>query len=171
MSKAFTKEDDRPEAPMLVRLPSASLPAGAKNYLTPDGADRLRKELEHLMEVERPRLAALSEPDDSKRQLVILDQRIRDLQASLQSAVVVLPHEVSEDQVRFGRTVTVREQNGEQSTYRIVGVDETDLDKNWVSYRSPIAKALINGRVGERVKLKLPGREMQLEIVSISDAV
>src|SRR3954451_12361084 len=74
MSKAFTRESDElPEAPVIVRLPSASLPPNAKNYLTPDGCDRLRKELEHSMEVERPRVAALPEAHDSKRQLIALD--------------------------------------------------------------------------------------------------
>src|SRR3954464_887215 len=168
MSKAFTRESDElPEAPVIVRLPSASLPPSAKNYLTPDGCDRLRKELEHSMEVERPRVAALPEAHDSKRQLIALDQRIRDLQHSLQTAVVVHPPVEAMDQVRFGATVTVRESNGEASSYRIVGVDETDLDQNWVSYLSPIARALINARVGQRVRLKLPAGEKELEIISI----
>ena len=169
MSKAFTKEDDQTEVPVLVRLPSVSLPAGAKNYLTRDGAERLRKALERLIEVERPRLAALPEPAESKRQIQSIDQRIRDLQNSLETAVVAPLPEGPQEQVRFGSTVTVCERDGEQSTYRIVGVDETDLDRNWVSYLSPVARALMNARVGQRVRLRLPAGEKELEIVSIGE--
>ena len=72
------------------------------------------------------------------------------------------------DQVRFGATVTVREPDGEESRYRIVGADETDIDRGWVSWLSPIAKALLNARLGERVRLRLPGGERELEITGIT---
>ena len=71
--------------------------------------------------------------------------------------------------VRFGATVTVRERvSGEKSRYRIVGVDETDIDRNWVSWLSPIAKALLNSRVGDRVRFKFPGRDEELEILAVA---
>jgi transcription elongation factor GreB len=70
--------------------------------------------------------------------------------------------------VRFGATVTVRERNGEASVYRIVGVDEMDLDRNWVSWLSPIAKALLNARPGQRVRFKSPAGEQELEITGIT---
>jgi transcription elongation factor GreB len=104
---------------------------------------------------------------DAKRQLASLDQRILRLDESLQSAEVVLPPQGDVDTVRFGATVTVRETNGEESTYRIVGVDETDLDRGWVSWLSPIARALMNARVGERVRFKVPSGETELVIAKI----
>ena len=167
MSKAFTREsDDLPDTPAVARPPSP-LPAGAKNYLTPDGADRLREELDRLVEVERPRIVGLPEDAERKRQLQMLDQRIRHLQQSLQTAEVVPAPLASEDRVRFGATVTVRERDGAEARYRIVGVDEIDLDRDWVSWLSPIAKALLNARLGQWVRFKFPSGEKELEIVSV----
>jgi transcription elongation factor GreB len=168
MSKAFTREsDDVPELPALPR-PVSLLPPGAKNYLTPAGATRLRSELERLVQTERPLLATAADSDtDAKRRLQALDQRIRHLQETLHTAVVTGPPAMPDGVVRFGATVTVRNQSGEAATYRIVGVDETDLDRNWVSWLSPIAKALMNAQVGSRVRLKLPGGEEELEILDV----
>ncbi len=167
MSKAFTREsDDLPDQPMLLRQ-SSLLPPGAKNYLTPNGAQRLREELDRLVQKERPEVAAL--PDDkTKRRLQVLDQRIQYLEQSLQSAVVVTPPAAPWEQVRFGATVTVRECDGGETRYRIVGADETDLDRNWVSWLSPIARALLNARFGQRVRFKFPSGEKKLEIVAIT---
>ena len=168
MSKAFTREsDDLPEVPVVARHRSP-LPPGAKNYLTPDGARRLREELDRLVQVERPRLAASPDNPEAKRQLQELDQRIYYLQQSLQSAVVVAPQIAPEAGVRFGASVTVRDRSGAESRYRIVGVDETDIDRGWVSWLSPIAKALVNARLGERVRFELPSGPEELEILSIS---
>src|SRR4051794_22218131 len=120
MSKAFTREsDDIPEPPVIARNPSP-LPPGAKNYITTGGAQRLREELDRLLQVERPQAAILPE-SEKRRQLQILDQRISYLEQSLQSAVVVSPPAEPWDQVRFGATVTVRDQQGSESKYRIVG--------------------------------------------------
>jgi transcription elongation factor GreB len=168
MSKAFTREsDDVPELP--VPRHAVVLPPGAKNLLTPGGAVRLRAELERLTREERPRLAAsIGDDSDAKRRLQALDQRLGHLQETLHTADVIEPPTVRDDVVRFGATVLVRERSGEQTTYRIVGVDETDLDQNWVSWLSPIAKALLNARVGQRVRFKFPAGEEELEILSVS---
>lgn len=167
MSKAFTREsDDPPDVPVVARQRSP-LPPGAKNYLTPEGARRLRDELDRLVQVERPRAASPDNPE-VKLQLQVLDQRIYYLQRSLQSAVVVAPPIVPEAGVRFGASVTVRDRSGGESRYRIVGVDETDIDRGWVSWISPIAKALLNARLGERVRFELPSGQEELEILSIT---
>ena len=162
MSKAFTREDDdTPERPLIRRAASA-LPPGTKNYLTPDGERRLRVELERL--VERSRVAASPEEGD----LRAVQERIVHLEQSLRTAVVVPPPAATENRVRFGATVTVRESGGEEARYRIVGVDEADVDRDWVSWLSPIAKALLNARVGQRVKFKFPSGEKELEVVAIA---
>jgi transcription elongation factor GreB len=167
MSKAFTREsDDLPDEPILPRQ-SSLLPTGFKNYITAAGAQQLREKLDHLIQNERPQVAASAQGDNAKRQLYALDQRIEELQQSLQAAEIVPPNEET-NEVRFGATVTVRERSsGKELTYRIVGVDETDFDRGWVSWLSPIAKALLTARLGDRVRFKFPDGEEELEIVSI----
>jgi transcription elongation factor GreB len=168
MSKAFTREDDSaPELPDLPPLISALAP-GAKNYITPTGAQKLRDELQRLIEITRPALAEAQDDPDAKRQLARLGQRIMQLEESLQSAEIVSAPSGPADVVRFGASVTVRESDGTETTYRIVGVDETDIDRNWVSWLSPIAKALLNGKRGERIRFKFPSGEETLEIINIS---
>jgi len=168
MSKAFTREEtDSPDFPELPPLTSV-LPEGAKNYITSGGAQKLRDELDRLVNETRPSLAAAADDPDAKRQLALLDQRIYYLEQSLQSAEVISLPAGAADTVRFGATVTVRESSGETSTYRIVGVDETDVDRGWVSWLSPIARALRNAKVGERVRFKIPSGETELEIAAIN---
>ena len=168
MSKAFTREENGgPERPELPPTTSA-LPPGAKNYMTRAGADRLRAELAALIETERPSLVAQSVDPESKRRIAILDQRIFQLEQSLQAAEVISPPESSAKRVTFGASVTVREPGGEISKYRIVGVDETDFDRGWVSWLSPIARALLNAKAGQRVRFKFPSGEEELEILEIT---
>ncbi len=164
MSRAFVREsDDRPELPMA--RPISTLPEGAKNYLTSGGARRLRDELRQLIEVERPQAtAAASGEPAAQTRLLLLNQRIAQLEQSLQSAEIVGPPEGDRDVVRFGATVTVQRSDGEEDDYRIVGLDEIDLDRGWVSWLSPIARALQNNRVGEHVRFKFPSGEEDLEI-------
>ena len=168
MSKAFTREsDDSLDEPVRAR-PLSALPPGTKNYLTPGGAERSRQELERLVQVERPRVVAI--PNEIERKLLLqsLDQRIRQLEQSLKSAIVVPPPTVLDDTVRFGATVTVREPSGAPVRYRIVGVDEADSDRDWVSWLSPIARALLKARIGQRIRFKFPAGEKELEIAGIT---
>jgi transcription elongation factor GreB len=167
MSKAFTREDDSaPEIPDLPLLSSALEP-GATNYITPQGAQKLRDELQKIVEEKRPQLVEARDDPDAKRQLTRLDQRIRQLEESLLSAQVVPPPTGPADVVRFGATVRIRESDGTETSYRIVGVDETDSDRNYVSWMSPIAKALLNAKRGERIRFKFPSGEEMLEIRDI----
>lgn len=156
MSKAFTREsDDAPEKPITARAQS-SLPPGAKNYLTPDGAERLREELERL------------ENDKGANAGAAVEQRKLQIEECLRTAEIVEPPAKPWEQVRFGATVTVRNKAGSETRYRIVGVDETDIDRDWVSWLSPIAKALLKARLGERVRFRFPAGEDELEIVGIT---
>ena len=165
MSRAFIREsDDQPEHPTLARR--APLPLDTQNCITPDGARRFHGELERLVQTERPRLAAADDPD-AKRQLQELNQRIDLLQQCLESAVVV-PPPTDTTRVQFGATVTVRDRDGEQTRYRIVGVDEADIDRGWVSWLSPLARALLNARLGEHVSFKSPAGMQELVIVAIA---
>ncbi|MBA2586942.1 MAG: GreA/GreB family elongation factor [Chthoniobacterales bacterium] len=167
MSRAFVREsDDAPDLPVAVER-AAGLPPGAKNYLTRSGAKKLREELARLIEQERPPIAKSGAPD-ARRQLASVDQRIEQLEQSLQSAEIVDPIEGPTDVVRFGATVTVREANAEESTYRIVGVAEMNADRGWISWQSPVAKALLNARLGERVRFPSPSGDQDLEVMAIT---
>jgi transcription elongation factor GreB len=170
MSKAFTRESDNDDDPLPAR-PSSALPSGAKNYMTPDGAERLRAELLQLIQEERPSLSMANhgDPDLAKRKLQHLDQRIQQLEESLQTAVITPPPDdpADRDRVAFGATVTVRRKSGE-ITYRIVGVDEADPEQGWVSWASPIARALLQARVGDRVRFRFPSGEEELEVLTVS---
>lgn len=170
MSRAFTREDDARDAVVPRRV--SPLPPGARNYLTTAGAERLRAELKRLTEVERSLLLAASAEEggrgaDAKEELQRAEERIAYLEQSLATAEVTVPPPQPHDVVRFGASVTVREGAGAETTYRIVGVDETEFFENAVSWFSPIARALLNARLGQKVPFKFPSGATQLEIVSI----
>jgi len=166
MSKAFTREEsDGPDVPDLPPLVSA-LPAGAKNYMTRRGADRMREERARLLEIERPALAAAGD-DESKRRLSLLDQRVFQLEQSLQSAEVISPPQTPAETVTFGASVTVQDNGGEESVYRIVGVDETDFDRGWISWLSPLARALMNAKRGQTIHFHSPSGPQELKITGI----
>jgi transcription elongation factor GreB len=168
MSKAFTRdENEGPDIPDL-QLPASVLAPGAKNYITAQGAQKLRDELQRLVEVARPQLAEARDNPDVKRQLARLDQRIGQLEESLHSAEIVTAPSGPAEVVRFGACVTVRESDGTETSYRIVGVDETDADENTVSWMSPIAKALLNRKRGEQIRFKFPSGEETLQIIDIT---
>jgi transcription elongation factor GreB len=167
MSKAFTRESDDSSEQALPPRPKSPLPPGAKNYVTPNGARALREELEQLLALEQQRLAEATDVSQVRLGLQKARERVEYLEQSLQSAVIVPPPGPPWDQVRFGATVTVRDRNGHEARYRIVGVDEIDLDRDWVSWLSPIARALTNARIGQRVRFRAPGGEQELEVLEI----
>jgi transcription elongation factor GreB len=168
MSKAFTRASDNGSDEPVAPKRLSSLPPGAKNYITADGALRLRQELDRLISQERPSLSRSLADADAKRQLKMLDQRIAHLQQSLQSAVVVPPPSEGDERVQFGTVVTVRDAGGNESRYRIVGIDEVDIERGWISWLSPIAKALLNSRLGQRVRFKTPAGDEEWLIVAVT---
>ena len=182
MSKAFTKESDGEEKDDSAAASSLekALPAGTKNYITPGGAAKLQAELRKLKYEERPTVVdtvawAASNGDRSenadytygKRRLRQIDRKIEFLFKRLEAAEVVDPAKVSSDQIRFGATVTIRNENDALKTYSIVGVDEVDVTLGRISWRSPLANALLKGRVGDCVTFESPKGEQQVEIVEI----
>lgn len=172
--------DDRSEEDLDSSESTASLPHGVKNYITPAGAQRMREELKDLLYTQRPEVVrtvswAASNGDRSengdyiygKRRLREIDRRIRFLTKRLDLAEVVDPANQSSDRVLFGATVTVSDEEGRSRTYRIVGIDETDVKRGHVSWISPIGKALLQARVGDVVTLRSPKGEEELEILDI----
>jgi transcription elongation factor GreB len=158
MSRAFVREDDFAEQAPLRPLPS--LPPGVKNYITAEGAEGLRSELAKL-EAQRPRAAAASD----RAQTANLDQRIARLEQVLASLTVV--EATPADEVRFGASVKVKYPSGDVETFKIVGINEIDLDKNYISWQSPLAKALMNAKAGDVVTFKAPAGVQKLEILAI----
>ncbi len=166
MSKAFLRESDFEELPDVPR-PMAVLPPGAKNYLTEQGAARLRRELAQLVEQVRPPLAADPTNADMRRDLQTVDQRVRYLQESLRTAEIVAEAPRLDDVVRFGSRVVVREKDGSEVEYRVVGVDETEMGPNYISWQSPLAKALLNTRPGERIGFSTPRGLTTLDVLRV----
>jgi transcription elongation factor GreB len=179
MNKAFVREgesDDEDEFE-----PSLKLPVGTRNYISPAGHARLRDELEHLVKRERPHVVevvawAASNGDRSengdyiygKRRLREIDRRIRFLSKRLDIAEVVDPlRQGSNDQVFFGARVTVADVDGNENTYSIVGVDETDVARGRISWISPLARALIKSREGDTVRFQSPLGIREIDIVEV----
>jgi transcription elongation factor GreB len=165
MSKAFTKETDEGPFEDLVAEPKDLLPPGVRNYVTPEGAAALRRELERLDHEIRPTLAGGDV--ESKRKLAALDRRVRFLQERIANMEVVDPASQEQDTVRFGARVMVADEEGEERVYKIVGVDESDPAQAKISWISPIAKALISARVGDVVTIELPDGDAELEVLEI----
>lgn len=180
MSKAFTKESEQDDDDEAGGLPP--LPPGGKNYITRPGYDRLRAELFQLMDEERPKIVeivhwAASNGDRSengdylygKKRLREIDRRIRFLTRRLEIAEVVDPSlHHGNDQVFFGATVTYADEQGQETTVTIMGVDEADSVRGQISWISPVARALIKARVGDVVRLAVPGGQQELEVLSVS---
>jgi transcription elongation factor GreB len=180
MSKAFTKETDDADGDEQDGL-LPELPAGAKNYMTPQGYARLRTELLQLIDEERPKVVevvhwAASNGDRSengdyiygKKRLREIDRRIRFLTKRLELAEVTDPavHH-GHDQVFFGATVTYAEESGQERTITIMGIDEADHSQGQVSWISPIARALLKSREGDVVKLVTPLGAQEIEVLEV----
>jgi transcription elongation factor GreB len=179
MSKAFTKESDSDDDDGLDE-PQA-LPSGLKNYMTPQGHQRLQDEFRQLVRVERPKVVETvswaagngdrSENGDyiyGKKRLREIDRRIRFLTKRLESAAVVDPaQQKNHEQVFFGATVTYENSAGVENTVTIVGIDEADLEHGKVSWISPIARALLKAREGDTVELRTPAGPEAIEVISI----
>jgi transcription elongation factor GreB len=146
------------------------LPRRARNYVTAEGAERWQAELKQLLEQERPALVAEKESqggEEAARSLRRLDARIRELTERVESAEIMHTPVPPPTEVQFGATVKVRDDLGHEAEYRIVGVDEADFDRGWVSWASPIARTLLQAVPGERVPLSTPGGERMLEVLSV----
>jgi transcription elongation factor GreB len=178
MSKAFVKETDVVDDDDIA-MPD--IPAGSRNYITPAGHRRLKDELLHLLNVERPEVVrtvswAASNGDRSengdyiygKKRLREIDRRIRFLTKRLDAAEIVDPatREVT-DQVFFGARVRYCDGRGVEHEITIVGIDEVDPARGRVSWISPIARAVTKAREGDSVQLRTPAGVETLDILEV----
>jgi transcription elongation factor GreB len=160
---------DRPPPPQLSR------------HITPEGAKKLRAELDHLWTIERPRVTqevadAAAQGDRSenaeyiygKRRLREIDRRVRFLSKRLDEVTVVSEPPSDPARVFFGAHVTVESDDGERRTYRIVGGDESDVDKGWISIDSPVARACLGKRKSDVITVRAPKGEIEYTIIAVA---
>jgi transcription elongation factor GreB len=149
-------------------------------YLTVEGAKKLQGELAELLWKQRPRIVqevadAAAQGDRSenaeyiygKRKLREIDRRIHWLTKRLETVTVVEPRKDGIDVVFFGAFVEVEDEDGTQTTYRIVGEDEIDLGKKHISWRSPLGRSLLRKRLGDTVLFARPSGERTLTILGV----
>lgn len=179
MNKAFTKESDSDDDDE-VQLPA--LPPGGKNYITPAGYAALRDELLDLIDNERPKIVdvvhwAASNGDRSengdylygKKRLREIDRRIRFLTKRLEIAVVSDPSiHHGGDQIFFGATVRYVDDMDVERSVTIKGIDEANSAAGEVSWISPIARTLLKAREGDVLKLVMPERVAEIEVLAVS---
>ena len=179
MNKAFTRETEDEDDDELSPLPA--IPAGTKNYITPEGYRRLKAEYMQLLDEERPALVqtvhwAASNGDRSengdyiygKKRLREIDRRLRFLAKRLENSEVIDPAQRQGcEQVFFGATVTVCHEDGTERTYSIVGIDEANASKGHISWVSPLARTLLKARANDAVMLQLPEGLEELVVVEV----
>lgn len=153
-----------------------------KNYITAEGFKKLQDELYHLTRIERPEMtktvawaASLGDRSENadylygKKRLREIDRRVRFLIKRIELAEVVGPTTINTKKIQFGATVcVVDEETGDQKTITIVGVDEIEIEKNRISWKSPLGNILLGKEEGDSVVLRLPSGEKDLEILSVT---
>ena len=162
MSKAFTRESDESGDDEISPL-RPPLPPGTTNYITREGAERLDRRLKDL--IAKKQLAEVkgsNEPDLRK-----LESNIRVLQQTLNSVVIAQPPPDS-DKAAFGANIRIRQENGEEQIYRIVGVEEADPESGSISWLSPLARALLSRKVGDKVQFRTPAGMEEFTILAIT---
>lgn len=150
------------------------------NYITPTGFKKLTEEHDDLLLNERPEILKVihwaagngdrSENADylyGKKRLREIDRRMRFLKKQIDNANVVNPEQLESEVIMFGATVTIIDEDESEKTYCIVGVDEIDTSRNWVSHHSPIGKALMGNEEGDVVSIHTPNGVREFEIITI----
>ncbi|CAN5397769.1 transcription elongation factor GreB [soil metagenome] len=151
------------------------------NYITAEGAKKLQEELGRLLTKDRPKVVqdvadAAAQGDRSenaeyiygKRKLREIDRRIHFLNKRLYSVEVVPQRADGSTRAFFGAFVELEDEDGKRTRYRIVGEDETDAKRGYISWRSPVGRALLKKEEGDEIRVMRPGGEASLTIVSVS---
>lgn len=180
MNKAFVKDDDNWEDPQIDLNPLANIPPGSRNYMTPHGARKLREELDDLIQHRRPHQLSMVnrmvedglDPADAtfreaRRSLRRLESRITFLTGRLAITEVIDPLKQDSERIRFGASVTVQSADVPEKVYRIVGIDEADIARGRISWTSPLARSLLDGKAGDLIKVDTPAGEQELEIIEV----
>ncbi|KPK49416.1 MAG: transcription elongation factor GreB [Myxococcales bacterium SG8_38_1] len=142
-------------------------------YITPEGYRRIEEEADRLWNVDRPTTAAEGDRSEnaeyqySKQRLAAIDRRLRFLGQRLKVLTVVDEKPPDDGRVYFGSWVTIEDEDGNEQTYRIIGPDEIDAKKQWISMDSPVGKSLLSREVGDEITLRRPKGEAMCEIVEV----
>lgn len=164
MSRGFVKEDDQEEIPMVP--PRSDLPPGVTNYVTLAGMNELLAEKEMLI-AEKENVGSTSE-NERRIALNHINAKLQLLNNRIAEARIVNLSEQPQNEARFGATVTLKtEGSGTVQTFQIVGVDEANISKGKISFLSPLAKAVLNKKNGDKAMLKLPKENRVFEIMDI----
>ena len=150
------------------------------SHITPEGYQRFSDELNELWTVERPRVvqevhdaAAMGDRSENaeyiygKRRLREIDRRMRYLSTLLDRVSVVDPSKVKSDKIQFGATVRLEDENQQERSYQLVGIDEVDVKRGRISVASPMGKALLGKKPGDIASVKRPAGELEVEIIAI----
>lgn len=165
MSKAFTSEET-PDLGPVVRPPPRLAP-GEVRYVTPEGQAALRRSLAALRAA---RAAAAAGPEAGRAaRLADLDARAAAVEGTLAALTVLGPAAAPPGLVAFGRWVTVEGEDGQRSTWRLVGPDEVDARRGLISVHAPVARALLGKAAGDQVELPRPGGPRDVTVVTVSD--
>lgn len=164
MSRGFVKEDDQEEIPIVPQR--AFLPEGVTNFVTQAGMDQLLAEQRLLID-ERDNLSSTSE-NEKRIALNYINSKLQLLNNRIAEARIVNLKEQPQKEIRFGALVTLRTASDKIQTFQIVGVDEADISKGKISFISPVAKSLVNKKIGDKVVLKRAKEDIIFEILDIS---
>jgi len=164
MSRAFVKESD--DDLVAGELPERPVPAHV-NYVTPHGLEVLQARLKELHERHEDLKRRSYEDSAAKQAVREIDRDLRYVNAQLERAVVVDPAQQPRDEVHFGASVKIEDEEGVVHEFALVGDDEADVSAGKISWASPLARALMNGKVGDTVAWHRPAGETEVEILSI----
>jgi transcription elongation factor GreB len=165
MSRGFVKEDDQEEVPIVPQR--AYLPEGVTNFVTRTGMDQLLAEKQMLIH-EKDDLSSSNE-NEKRISLNYINAKLQLLNNRIAEAKVVDLKEQPQNEIRFGALVTLKTGvSGNIQIFRIVGVDEADIAKSKISFISPLAKALVNKKVGDKITLKRDREDIVFEIMDIA---
>ena len=165
MSRGFVKEDDQEEVPIVPQR--AYLPEGVTNFVTPFGMNQLLAEKQMLVNEKNN----LNNADENEKRIALnyINAKLQLLNNRIAEARIVNLNEQPQNEIIFGALITLKiEASNNIQTFQIVGVDEADISKGKVSFISPIAKVLINKKIGDKVILKQAKKDIVFEIINIS---
>ncbi len=163
MSRAFVKENDLEHAG--IDIPERPL-SDEPNYVTPNGLKLLNEKIDGL-EIEREQLKQKKDDPIIKQKIAMIERDMRYYAARIESAILTEPETEDHSIVLFGAKVTVEDEEGELSTYQIVGEDEADIHQRKISYLSPLAEALIGAKLNDKVTWEKPIGDTYLTIQKI----
>jgi transcription elongation factor GreB len=165
MSRGFVKEDDQEEIPIVP--PRADLPEGVTNYVTQVGLNELLAEKQTLVN-EKSKLDSSNE-NEKRIALNHINAKLQLLDNRIATAQIVKLNEQAHNEIRFGAVIKLKlAANNSIQTFQIVGVDEADISKGKISFTSPLAKVLINKKIGDKAILKRGQEDLVFEIIDIA---